>query len=509
MFYKVFAAIFAALGAFFLTYSYALNRSRLAVRLKRSGYYRCPQYQHKNILSGSDYRTDVAAAAANGTRADWTREQFAKYGKTFETKIWRQRVFQTCDSVNTQALLTASTREVGVGPSRVGLVEWLGPGAFTVDGEPWRYARDMLKPVFKKTAITDMSRLKKHLACMLDALERENLEVDLQEHFIRMFLDFSMELLIGQDSNTVSGDASKVDAQYFTSECDKAQFECVRSVQPWLIRWWKGWTQDENHAIRSTQSFMDKYVDSAVQDFETSEGGPILRTHAFLDDLIGEAGTKDRLFLRNQMLNCFMPGRDSVAIMASHVMFRLARHPEAYQKVRQEVLAAGFEDESMSYDAVKKLAYTNAVINEAMRLGGPPNGQTGRDVLSDIVLPRGGGMNMDQPILIPKGSIVYVQIQALQRDEDTWGPDPHSFRPERWIGTSKSSPGQAYEYMPFGGGKRTCPAMALVMGELAFILATFALRFREIQNRDPEHRLFEAGSIVMKIRNGVLVKLVR
>lgn len=75
---------------------------------------------------------------------------------------------------------------VGVGPSRVGLVAWLGPGAFTVDGALWKNARDMLKPVFKKTAISDMTRLERHLSRLLKELEREEFEVELQDHFVRM-----------------------------------------------------------------------------------------------------------------------------------------------------------------------------------------------------------------------------------------------------------------------------------------------------------------------------------
>lgn len=183
---KSFAIICIAIWSSYLAYLYALNRTGLAVRLKRKGYYRCPQYQHKNFITGSDYQADVAAAAVGGVRPEWYRKQFVAYGKTFETNVWGKRIFQTCDPVNTQALLTASTAQVGVGPSRAGLVAWLGPGAFTVDGEPWKNARDMLKPVFKKTAITDMTRLKRHLSRVLDELEREKFEVDLQEHFVRM-----------------------------------------------------------------------------------------------------------------------------------------------------------------------------------------------------------------------------------------------------------------------------------------------------------------------------------
>lgn len=186
MFYKEIVAIFTVVGVLFLAYSYALNRTNIAARLKRQGYYRCPHYQHKNILSGSDYPADVAAAAANGIRPEWYREKFARYGKTFETSIWGKRIFQTCDSVNAQALMTASSAQVGAGPSRAGLLSWLGPGAFTVDGEPWKNAREMLKPVFKKTAISDMKRLDKHLNRLMAELEQERFEVDLQDHFLRM-----------------------------------------------------------------------------------------------------------------------------------------------------------------------------------------------------------------------------------------------------------------------------------------------------------------------------------
>lgn len=51
----------------------------------------------------------------------------------------------------------------------------------------------MLKPVFKKTAISDMTRLDKHLERLMKEVERERLEVDLQGHFIRMASTVLME----------------------------------------------------------------------------------------------------------------------------------------------------------------------------------------------------------------------------------------------------------------------------------------------------------------------------
>lgn len=194
-----------SLAVVYTAYLYALNRTGLAIILRRKGHRRCPYYQHEDILFGSDYPKAAAAATVNGHRGQWMRRLFAKYGKTFETSVWGKRIFHTCDAANVQALLTTSTKDVGVGPSRAGLVSWLGPGAFTVDGEAWKKSREMLKPVFKRTAISDMSRLDRHLNKLLCELERESYQVDLQPHFVRMV---SLGLLHSKDGLTRENSSS-------------------------------------------------------------------------------------------------------------------------------------------------------------------------------------------------------------------------------------------------------------------------------------------------------------
>ena len=152
-----------------------------------------------------------------------------------------------------------------------------------------------------------------------------------------------MDLLIGEDVNTVNKDSSKLDAESFIAACDQAQLQVVRLMRPWLVRWWNGWTKIKNHSFDTTQGFVDRYVQSAAKDFEAPGSGPISRSPALLDEMVREMGTQDQVFIRNQILNVFMPGRDSVAIMASHVFFRLVRSPAVYEKVREEVLAAGLD----------------------------------------------------------------------------------------------------------------------------------------------------------------------
>lgn len=56
----------------------------------------------------------------------------------------------------------------------------------------------------------------------------------------------------------------------------------------------------------------------------------------------------------------------------------------------------------------------------------------GRMAFRDTILPRGGGPNGDQPIHVPKGSMVNYTVYAMHRRKDLWGDDAEEFRPERW-----------------------------------------------------------------------------
>ena len=46
---------------------------------------------------------------------------------------------------------------------------------------------------------------------------------------------------------------------------------------------------------------------------------------------------EDRERLRSEMLLLFVPNNDTTSIFISNVFWNMARHPEVYQKVREEV----------------------------------------------------------------------------------------------------------------------------------------------------------------------------
>ncbi|KAK1220350.1 hypothetical protein PQX77_016886 [Marasmius sp. AFHP31] len=77
---------------------------------------------------------------------------------------------------------------------------------------------------------------------------------------------------------------------------------------------------------------------------------------------------------------------------------------------------------------------------------------------------------------IPKNSTVMGNPWAILHDEEMY-PDPHAFKPERWIKDGKINPEIRDITSAFGFGRRICPgrhlAMSMIYISAASILATF------------------------------------
>lgn len=61
-----------------------------------------------------------------------------------------------------------------------------------------------------------------------------------------------------------------------------------------------------------------------------------------------------------------------------------------------------------------------------------PIATNSRAANKETILPRGGGKDGTQPILIPKGTPVRWSSYVLHRNKDVFGPDADEFKPERW-----------------------------------------------------------------------------
>lgn len=112
--------------------------------------------------------------------------------------------------------------------------------------------------------------------------------------------------------------------------------------------------------VARVHAFVDKYIDMAMERKRSSEKASEEKAnYIFLDELLKM--TEDIAALRNQMLNIFLPSRDSAASTISFIFFQLARYPEVWSRLRQEVLDIG--EEPLTFDLLKSITYLRYVIN--------------------------------------------------------------------------------------------------------------------------------------------------
>jgi cytochrome P450 len=233
--------------------------------------------------------------------------------------------------------------------------------------------------------------------------------------------------------------------------------------------------------------------------------------------------TMDRPVLCGQLLNVFFAGRDTPAVALTNIFFLLARHPRVWRKCREE--ARGLEKDDLTFEKLKSMRYIQHVINEgmfpnpvsptqnisiptkinipvAMRLLPPVASQT-RSCLSPAILPTGGGLDSSVPINVQPGDTLILNFYTLHRDAELFGPDPEDFRPERWATVRPT-----WEFLPFGGGARHCPAQQLALFWISYTLVRMVLEVRELRNEDPVERFVENMKLNMESANGARVSFV-
>lgn len=143
------------------------------------------------------------------------------------------------------------------------------------------------------------------------------------------------------------------------------------------------------------------------------------------------------------------------------------------------------------------------ISHTALRLRGP-TASANRTALRDCSLPLGGDPNGQSPSFIQKGDTLQISMVCMHHDRDFWGPDAEEFRPERW-----ETIRPLWEYTPFLGGPRLCPAQQLVFTQAAFTVVRMLQKFRAIENRDPEPNYLELNNVAVENRTGCIVGLVR
>jgi cytochrome P450 len=185
--------------------------------------------------------------------------------------------------------------------------------------------------------------------------------------------------------------------------------------------------------------------------------------------------------IADEMIVFLFAGYDTTATTLTYALWQLGRHPQLHDRVATEIAALG--DRPLQPDDVANLSYTVQVLKESLRLC--PPGPTGtRMATRDVAV---GGYR------VPAGTMLVFGRLTVQRDPTLW-EDPLTFDPDRF-GPEQSRNRNRWQYLPFGGGPRSCIGDHFAMLEATLGLATF-IRRAEVTALDADFPLAVSFTMV-------------
>ncbi|ETS75559.1 hypothetical protein PFICI_12503 [Pestalotiopsis fici W106-1] len=189
------------------------------------------------------------------------------------------------------------------------------------------------------------------------------------------------------------------------------------------------------------------------------------------EDLFGrliQANLYSDIDLRADSSLLIAAGSDAVRLTIGATLFYWGRHPEAFEKAKQEIRSCVDDPDRVTDGLLSSLKYLRACLDETMRLTPPVASSVPREVDQ-------GGIIVDG-IPVPAGMSVGTSTYAMHRNPAIF-PRPDEYVPERWL-ERPIDPKTIAAFNPFLKGPRACP------GKMIAYLAMHAGLFHLVYNYD-------------------------
>jgi cytochrome P450 len=325
----------------------------------------------------------------------------------------------------------------------------LGRGLLTSEGEFHKRQRRLIQPAFQRNRMGPYGEVMVDCALRRSAQWREGETVDLAREFMTLTLDVVARTLFGAD---IGGALEEIGValEFLLTQYTAPRMAFLPILHklplPSTLRFYK-------HRAK-----LFSIMDSLIAKRRQFPGGEDDLLSILLQAVEGEVGMSDQQ-LRDECLTLFLAGHETTANALTWTFYLLDRHPDAAQRVVQE-LRSVLGERRVTFDDLPKLEFTEKVVRESMRLYSP-SWTVGRRALRDTSL---GGY------AVPAHSTV-VMSQWVMHRHPAYFAEPERFHPERWSSKFiQELPRLAY--FPFGGGPRICVAESFARSEILLVMAT-------------------------------------
>ncbi|XP_010042506.2 cytochrome P450 71AP13-like [Eucalyptus grandis] len=161
------------------------------------------------------------------------------------------------------------------------------------------------------------------------------------------------------------------------------------------------------------------------------------------------------------ILDFFAGGTDTTFITLDWAMTELVMNPKAIERAQAELRSVVGERQYVQETDLPQLPYLKAIIKEVFRLHPPAPVLIPRESMEEVII---------DGYCIPAKTRFFVNAWSIGRDPQSW-VDPAVFLPERFLDSTIDFKGQDFELIPFGAGRRSCPAITFGNASVEIALA--------------------------------------
>ncbi|KAL5722177.1 hypothetical protein ACHQM5_005727 [Ranunculus cassubicifolius] len=220
---------------------------------------------------------------------------------------------------------------------------------------------------------------------------------------------------------------------------------------------------------KKLHKIMDEYLEKIIHEHEQNAIGKKEHPIDFIDIMLSLMKSDsvyeeklDRTTVKALTIDMVGGALDTTSTTIEWALAELVTHPQVMKKLQEELMNVVGLHRTVEEADLPKLDYLNMVVKETMRLHPSVPLLVPREAREDISI---GGYH------IVKSTKIMVNAWAIGRDPKTWSNNAEEFIPERFMNNNLDVRDNVMQLIPFGSGRRKCPAIELGLRQVHFVLA--------------------------------------
>ena len=340
----------------------------------------------------------------------------------------------------------------------------LGTGLVTSEGELWKSQRAFIGPAFRNEILQDTAEISRRavdrLCKKLEKFKGTGEQVEMAEEFRKLTLQVIGEAVLSlspEESDSVFPELYLP----IVEESNRRTWYPFRAYLPLPA------TFAHSKAVKELNSYVTNLIKTRRDEFVKGN-----RKTDVLDKILENVQNEDWndklvIQLRDEIKTFLFAGHETSSSMLTWAMYELNQNSEYLQRVIDETTeifgdCTNDKNDDIPFDKIRDgMEFTQACLKESLRKYSIVPVVT-RELVEDDNL-----CGYD----IPAGTIVVIPIQAVHNDPTIW-KNPQEWNPQRFL-----EPIDAFAFLGFIAGPRTCIGQFFALLETKIVLGMLLKRF--------------------------------